>query len=144
MIISTRNILACCIGGFVFSALTGCRTVDETQFQIRDGEMSAANRERVVELVQDVAVNAGMVDVTARSKAANTLIYFEEPVKTFRTTLGVRSVGDSFVIDLGCFDARHCESTTFSVIQALLEKSLQREFGDHWQLVNSAERVPVL
>jgi hypothetical protein len=140
----SRRWIACCFGALLLTALGGCRTVSQTQFQIPESAGSNANRERVVALVQDVAISAGMIDLTARSKADHTLAYFEEPVKSFRTTLAARSAGDYLVIDLGCFHPGRCESTTFSVTKTLLEQSLQREFGDHWRLVtDGAERIPV-
>jgi hypothetical protein len=136
--------MASCIGALGLMALGGCRTVDQTQFQILESAANDTNRERVVALVQDIAINAGMVDLTAKSKAGHTLAYYEEPVKSFRTTLAARSAGEYLVIDLGCFHSGHCDSTTFSVTKSLLEQSLTREFGDHWRLVtDGAERIPV-
>jgi len=136
--------IACCIGALLLTALGGCRTLGQTQFQILDSAVNDANRDRIVALVQDVAINAGMVDLTARSRADNTLVYFEEPVKSFRTTLGARSAGEYLVIDLACFHPSRCESTTFSVTKTTLEKSLKREFGDNWRLVtDGADRIPV-
>lgn len=123
-------------------ALGGCDTFNQAQFLIPDP--SPANRDRVMGVVKSAAVSAGMVDRTNRSKVSDTLLYFEEPVKSFPTTLGARSTSEYIVIDLACFHPGRGESPAFSVTRKSLESSLKSEFGTHWQLVTKAEdRIPI-
>jgi hypothetical protein len=141
----TRRWITYWTATLLLSALGGCDTLNQAQFQIPDSSGDAAHRDRVVAIVQDAAINAGMVDRTGISKAANTLVYFEEPVKNFRTTLGARSAGEYLVIDLACFHAGGgSETPTFSVTKTFLENSLKAELGQNWRLVTDrAEWIPV-
>ena len=85
-----------------------------------------------------------MVDRTANAKAGSTLVYFEEPVKTFRTTLGARTADGYLIIDLVCFHYSACETPTYSFMKKSLAGALQAEFGSNWRLVTEpAERIPV-
>jgi hypothetical protein len=142
--VRTRRWIACWTAALLLPALSGCKTMDRAQFQIPDTSDDPANRERIVALVQDAAVNAGMVDRTAQSKAADTLAYFEEPVKDFRTILGARSAGEYLVIDLACLHpGGGVESTSFTVTKRVLESALAAEFGQNWRLVTEkADWIP--
>lgn len=124
------------IAPWLLLALAACDTVSRAQFQIPDASGDSAQRERVIAVVQSAAVNAGMVDRTGISKAANTLVYFEEPVKSFATSLGARRVGDSFIIDLACFHPGGDTPPSYSVTRTSLEKALQHEFGQNWRRIN--------
>jgi hypothetical protein len=125
-------------------ALAGCGTLNQAQFQIPDPSGSAADRERLVAVVKNAATDAGMVDRTASSKIPNTLVYFEEPVASFRTTLGARTAAGYLIIDLACFHFKACETPTFSFMTKSLADALQTEFGSNWRLVTDpANRIPV-
>jgi hypothetical protein len=126
----------------LLTALGGCDTFNQAQFLIPDP--SPANRDRVMGVVKSAAVSAGMVDRTDRSKVTDTLIYFEEPVEYFPTTLGARGTSEYIVIDLACFHPGSGESPAFSVTKKSLESALKTEFGTDWQLVTkSDDRIPI-
>lgn len=128
----------------LFVALGGCRTLTQVQFQIPDPSGAAADRERVVAVVKDAATEVGMVDHTADSKAAHTLVYFEEPVKSFRTTLGARTADGYLIIDLVCFHYSACETPSFLFMKKSLANTLQTEFGSNWRLVTDPSNwIPV-
>lgn len=143
--IRTRQWIAGWTASVLLPVLSGCNTMDRAQFQVPNPAGDTANRDRIVALVQDAATNAGMVDKTAQSKAAETLVYFEEPVKNFRTILGARSAGEYLVIDLACLHpGGGAETTSYSVTKRLLESSLKAEFGQSWRLVTEgADWIPV-
>jgi predicted aminopeptidase len=132
---SMRKWIACWMPTLLLAALGGCGTLSHIQFHVPDPSGDAANRQRVVSIVQNAAINAGMVDRTEQSRAARTLIYFKEPAGNFPMMLGARSTDEYLVIDLACFHFDSNEPPAFSVTKVFLENALKAEFGRDWRLV---------
>jgi hypothetical protein len=126
------------------AGITGCDTLNYAQYQIARAGANPVDRAHVVAAVNSAASRAALSDATSRSHVPDTLVYFEEPVGHFPTTLGARVVGDSIVVDLVCFHPGPGESKPFSAAKVSLSDSLRVEFGGRLTMLqNYRDRIPL-
>src|SRR5437870_1421268 len=103
----------------------GCDSLHYTQYVV--AKASAADRANIKSAVESSATAAGLVDKTETSKVPDTIAFYIEPVPHFPVSLGARVVGDSAVVDLGCFRPGVARPHAFKTAESRLTSALTNE-----------------
>ncbi len=113
--------------------LCGCDTINERHFCVAGGDSAVQTRQRVGVVLATVATRVHLTEMTARSKAPDTVAFytlaFERPAPEdfFRVSLGARGVGNDIAVDLQSpFGPAPRE---FEAAEALLASELDQSFG---------------
>ena len=120
---------------------TSCDSLHYTQYVV--AKASASDRATIKRAVEASATAAGLADKTETSKVPDTIAFYLEPVPHFPMSLGARMVGDSVVVDLGCFHPGVAKPRAFQSAESSLTTTLTREFGVRLSIPDYSHRVPM-
>ncbi len=133
------SILFAVLAAAVFA--TGCDSLHQTQYVIASATLN--DQKTVKGVVEKVASEAGLADKTDTSKVAGTIAYYLEPVPHFPVSLGARVVGDSAVVDLGCFHPGVAKPPAFRIAESRLTAVLTNEFGTRLTIPDRLHQIPI-
>lgn len=120
---------------------TGCDSLHQRQYIIANATLT--DQKTVKNACDTVASEAGLADKTDTSKIPGTIAYYLETVPHFPVRLGVRVVGDSAVVDLGCFYPGIAKPPTFRIAESRLTVVLTNEFGARVTMPDGAHQIPI-
>src|ERR1044072_6622335 len=118
---------------------TGCDSLHYTEYVV--AKASASDIATMKRAVDSSTTAAGLVDKAEISKVPDTIASYLEPVPHFPVSLGARMVGDSAVVDLGCFHPGVAKPRAFQSAESSLTTTLTREFGVRLTMPDYSHRV---
>jgi|SRR6185369_4590676 len=119
--------------------LAGCTIPNQSRYTIsapgRAGAPVAADKESVKEVLQTVASQLKMKDMTASSLAPNLIVYYQQIDSNYPVKLMAWTEGDKIVIELSHWPETIGEGMSYRNSREYIESELKTRFGDRSSIV---------
>jgi hypothetical protein len=120
--------------------LVGCENLNHQQYQVSPGgsgvqaAVSAEDREAVKEVLQTVAAELHLKDLTTSSLVPDIVVSYSEIDVDYPIKLTARVVGNRVLIDLMHSHPYGGETDPYRRARAVLTSELKGKFGDRFQI----------